>query len=121
MPCAPSDADRCLAAAPAGAAAFAGVQGGAAPAERARAARAAAARAPALAGFALAGLGTGESRAERAAALAAALAELPRDRARLAQAVLHSLAVRSRAGESRASLSRLAEQAVTLLVGQASG
>lgn len=45
----------------------------------------------------------------------------PADRARLAQAVLHSLAVRSRAGESRASLSRLAEQAVTLLVGQASG
>jgi queuine tRNA-ribosyltransferase subunit QTRTD1 len=77
--------DRCLAAAPAGAAAFAAVQGGAAPAERARAARAAAARAPALAGFALAGLGTGESRAERAAALAAMLGELPRGKARLAQ------------------------------------
>jgi AcrR family transcriptional regulator len=39
----------------------------------------------------------------------------PADRARLTQAVLHSLAVRSRAGESRASLTRLAEQAVALL------
>lgn len=37
------------------------------------------------------------------------------DLARLTQAVLHSLAVRSRAGESRAALTRLAKQAVVLL------
>lgn len=39
----------------------------------------------------------------------------PLERARLAQAMLHSLAVRSRAGESRASLTQLADQAVALL------
>jgi len=39
----------------------------------------------------------------------------PADLARLTQAVLHSLAVRSRAGESRAVLTQLAKQAVALL------
>ena len=39
----------------------------------------------------------------------------PLDLARMTQAVLHSLAVRSRAGESRAALTQLANQAVALL------
>lgn len=39
----------------------------------------------------------------------------PGDRARLTQAVLHSLAVRARAGEARASLAHLAAQAVAML------
>ena len=39
----------------------------------------------------------------------------PLDLARMTQAVLHSLAVRSRAGESRAALTQLANQAIALL------
>ena len=39
----------------------------------------------------------------------------PEDRARLNQAVLHSLAVRSRAGESRDQLSGMAAQAITMV------
>lgn len=39
----------------------------------------------------------------------------PLDLARITQAVLHSLAVRSRAGESRATLTHLANQAIALL------
>ncbi len=41
----------------------------------------------------------------------------PRDRARLTQAVLHSLAVRSRAGEPRESLRELATQAIAIVCG----
>ncbi|CAN0224534.1 unnamed protein product [Phaeothamnion confervicola] len=39
----------------------------------------------------------------------------PLELARITQAVLHSLAVRSRAGESRATLTQLANQAIALL------
>ncbi len=39
----------------------------------------------------------------------------PLDLARITQAVLHSLAVRSRAGESRATLTQLANQSIALL------
>ena len=41
----------------------------------------------------------------------------PADRARLTQAVLHSLAVRSRAGESRESLSAMAAQGIAMVCG----
>lgn len=39
----------------------------------------------------------------------------PQDRARLTQAVLHSLAVRSRAGEARESLTTMATQAIAMV------
>jgi AcrR family transcriptional regulator len=51
--------------------------------------------------------------AQDAGQLATQLA--PLDLARLTQAVLHSLAVRARAGDSRATLERLARQAIALL------
>lgn len=44
----------------------------------------------------------------------------PRAAAQVAQGVLHSLAIRARAGESKASLLRMAAHAVTALVGQQS-
>jgi queuine tRNA-ribosyltransferase subunit QTRTD1 len=79
---------RCLAAPqPPNAAVFAAVQGGGDPRERQRCAQALAAHAPHLAGFVLAGLGTGESPRARALAVAAVLAELPQDKARLASCV----------------------------------
>ena len=42
----------------------------------------------------------------------------PRAAAQVAQGVLHSLAIRARAGESKASLLRMAAHAVTALVGE---
>jgi len=42
----------------------------------------------------------------------------PKSSAKIAQAVLHSLAIRSRAGESKASLTSMAMHAVTMLCGK---
>ena len=42
----------------------------------------------------------------------------PRAMAKMAQGILHSLAIRARAGESKASLSRMAAHSVKMLCGK---